>query len=284
MDELVSMAEHCTRLPVHPRHPYAGELVYTAFSGSHQDAIRKGLAAQVKADGERWEVPYLPIDPGDVGRSYDAVIRVNSQSGKAGAAYLLERDRRLRLPRWVQVEFSRAVQRVADHSEEELSSGQIWELFRSEYLFENCELELVEHRSQPVASGGGEQALQAVVRSDSREHQIQGCGVGPIEAFVEALGSLGLRNLRVRDYSEHAIGSGSDAPAVAYVRLSNGDGSTSIGVSIHRNIVTASLAAVVCAVNRARSPDHPQKSGSRLGSSLGGDARRQGFVLRSLLG
>ena len=187
-----------------------------------------------------------------MGRSYEAVIRVNSQSGKAGAAYLLERDRGFELPRWLQVEFSRAVQRVTDRSEAELSSDEVWELFRSEYLFEDRELDLVEHRSQPTASGGGEQVLHAVVRSGAGERRIRGRGVGPIEAFVEALRASGLGQLRVRDFSEHAIGSGSDAPAVAYIRLQSGEGPTFIGVGVHRSIVTASLAAIVCAVNRGR--------------------------------
>jgi 2-isopropylmalate synthase len=254
VDAIRAVVEHCNRLPVHPRHPYAGELVYTAFSGSHQDAIRKGFAALRRSDPESggpretWEVPYLPIDPADVGRSYEAVIRINSQSGKGGVAWVLEVDHGLRLPRRLQMEFSRAVQALADASEEEIGSQQLFALFEREYLGEGP-LALVEHRVTP--DPGGRVRVEATVRHQGALRRIAGEGAGPIDAFVSALRKeLGV-DVHVTDFAEHAVGEGEDALAAAYVELRRPDGATTWGASRHRSIVAASLEAVVSAANRS---------------------------------
>ncbi len=248
IDALREVVEYCNRLPVHPRHPYAGELVYTAFSGSHQDAIKKGLAALRESASPVWQVPYLPIDPADVGRSYEAVIRINSQSGKGGVAYLLEADHGLRLPRRMQREFSRVVQAVADADEQEIDAARLWTLFEREYFGEGG-LALVEHRMEP-AGAGGRMRIDASVRYEGELRRIAGEGAGPIEAFVEALRKeLGI-DVHVADFAEHALGAGEDALAVAYVELRRPDGTTRWGAARHRSIVAASLEAVVSAANR----------------------------------
>ena len=253
MDEIVRTAEFCSQIPVHPRHPYAGDLVFTAFSGSHQDAIKKGFAAQQErwATGdERWAVPYLPIDPADIGRSYEAVIRVNSQSGKGGIAYLLEKDHGLRLPRRLQIEFSQQVQTLADASGKELTSAAIWAAFAADYLHAQEPLTLIEHRSSPDAHGGTCK-LTATIRERGRERLIAGQGNGPIDAFTDALNRHCGLDVRVVDYHEHAIGTGADAQAVSYVEIRMDDRVSLFGVGMDSNIVTASLNAVVSAVNRA---------------------------------
>jgi 2-isopropylmalate synthase len=238
INHLVRVAEHCNRLPVHPRHPYAGDLVFTAFSGSHQDAIKKGLAAI--GDDDVWEVPYLPMDPADVGRAYEEVIRINSQSGKAGIAFILEQDRGLRLPRRLQVEFRQVVQRITDRTGEELSSKAVWDAFAAEYLDARGPFELVDYREE----GGRDVAdrLVAVIRRDG--------GSGPIEAFVDALSRHFHVSVRVSDYREHAVGTGADARAAAYVEIIEASGRSLFGVGMHENIVEASLEAVISAVNR----------------------------------
>jgi 2-isopropylmalate synthase len=250
LDEVVRVAEYCNRLPVHPRHPYAGELVYTAFSGSHQDAIKKGLAARRASGDPRWEVPYLPIDPADVGRSYEAVIRINSQSGKGGVAYVMEQDHGMRLPRGLQIELSQRIQEITDAREEEVPSPRLWEIFETEYLGEGT-LDLVDHRMLP---GGApdEAVVEATVRDAGALRSIRGSGTGPIDAFVHALRDGCGIEVHVRDYSEHAVGGGEDALAVAYVEVAAADGATRFGVGRHRSIVAASLEAVVSAVNRIR--------------------------------
>ncbi len=248
INHLVRVAEHCNRLPVHPRHPYAGDLVFTAFSGSHQDAIKKGLEALGEDDS--WEVPYLPMDPGDVGRAYDEVIRINSQSGKAGIAYVLERDRGLRLPRRLQVEFRQVVQRIADETGEELSPKAVWEAFGQEYLGRREPFELVHYREH----GGHdvEDRLVAVIRQDGVERSVEGCGNGPIAAFVDALRTQCGVSVRISDYRQHAVGTGEDATAVAYVEVITEDGKPLFGVGCHANTVEASLEAVLSAVNRSQ--------------------------------
>jgi 2-isopropylmalate synthase len=250
LDDVVRVAEYCNRLPVHPRHPYAGELVYTAFSGSHQDAIKKGLAARRASGKVGWEVPYLPIDPADVGRSYEAVIRINSQSGKGGVAYVMEEDHGMRLPRGLQIELSRRVQEITDAREEEVPSPRLWEIFEAEYLGEGT-LDLVDHRTLP---GGApdEVVVEATLRDTGALRSIRGSGTGPIDAFVHALRDGCGIEVHVRDYSEHAVGRGEDALAVAYVEVAAADGATRFGVGRHRSIVAASLEAVVSAVNRIR--------------------------------
>jgi 2-isopropylmalate synthase len=260
IDEIRRTVEYCTQLPVHPRHPYAGDLVYTAFSGSHQDAIKKGLEA-LEEEAERaghpvgehpWEAPYLPIDPKDVGRSYEAVIRVNSQSGKGGVAYVMKSEHKLDLPRRLQIEFSRVVQEQTDGEGGEMSPAAIWDSFRREYLTRETPLKL---NSVHTSSAAGEKdRLTVNVYVDGAITELQGAGNGPLSAFVDAINGLpdaSERNwdVRVLDYAEHALSSGGDAIAAAYVECAVGD-DIRWGVGLDANIVTASLKAVISAVNR----------------------------------
>jgi 2-isopropylmalate synthase len=252
IDEVVRVAEYCNRIPVHPRHPYAGELVYTAFSGSHQDAIKKGIAALERAESDRWEVPYLPIDPKDVGRSYEAVIRINSQSGKGGVAFVLEQDHGLRLPRELQIEFGRCVQRITDASGAELTSRGVWEAFVAEYLSRTHPVALIGYESAGELGSEDLCEIDFRVRVAGGDRRIHGTGNGPIAAYVDALrGSCGI-GLEILDYAEHAVGRGADACAVAYVKVRSGTIGPLYGVGRHGNIVTASLHAVTSAVNRIR--------------------------------
>ncbi len=252
MARLVAVSEECTNIAVHPRHPYAGELVFTAFSGSHQDAINKGLVALKKANSPVWEVPYLPIDPADVGRTYEAVIRINSQSGKGGIAHVLERDHGFQLPRSLQVEFSKVVQKIADQTGRELTSGEIFAAFDETYLQPAPGgWELVEYRTTPAGRGSPIRKLSAVIRRGTEEREIGGSGNGPIDAFVHALAAAGIDGrYNVTEYNEHAIGTGADAMAVAYVRLADRDGNAVHGVGRDSNITEASLKAVLGAMNR----------------------------------
>jgi 2-isopropylmalate synthase len=255
IDEVRRTVEYCNQLPVHPRHPYAGELVYTAFSGSHQDAIKKGFeawdadaaAAGVEPAEFGWSVPYLPIDPRDVGRSYEAVIRVNSQSGKGGVAYIMKAEHQLDLPRRLQIEFSRVVQARTDAEGGEVTPDAMWQAFSGEYLADG-RLALLSHHTSSVVDS--KDALAVEVGLDGVEHQVEGVGNGPISAFCDALGSLGI-DVRVLDYSEHAMSAGSDAKAAAYVECEIG-GDIYWGVGIDTNTVTASMRAVLSATNRAR--------------------------------
>jgi len=240
--------EHCNRLPVHPRHPYVGDLVYTAFSGSHQDAIKKGFEALGK-NYDAWEVPYLPIDPHHVGRSYEAVIRVNSQSGKGGVAYIMKFDHGLDLPRRLQIEFSSVIQGIVEESGTEIQAAQIWSAFESTYLTPTRPLTLVGHPATTTARDTGRTSLEAAVQVDGVERLVRGSGNGPIAAFVDALGRDGGVTVEVVDYHEHALGEGAGATAVAYVEARVA-GKTRWGVGIDSNILTASLKAVVSAVNR----------------------------------
>jgi len=247
IDEIVRTVEYCNQLPVHPRHPYAGELVYTAFSGSHQDAIKKGLEALAKRNDEFWEVPYLPVDPKDLGRSYEAIIRVNSQSGKGGVAYLLKMDHGVDLPRGLQIEFSRIVQDWTDRSGKEASSDEIWKMFQATYLAGE-RVALADYQTLPSAEG---RTLTATVRVAGVEQKIEGKGAGPIDAFVDALKRAGIASLEVLDYREHSLGGGANAKAAAYVEAKTADGRTLYGVGIDRSIVVASLRAVASAASRA---------------------------------
>ncbi len=262
IDEIRRTVEYANQLSVHERHPYGGDLVYTAFSGSHQDAIKKGLealdrdaaTAGVPTPEHPWAVPYLPIDPKDVGRSYEAVIRVNSQSGKGGVAYLLKTEHNLDLPRRAQIEFSQVIQRRTDTEGGEVSPEEIWSAFRAEYLDRKQPLEL---DSVHTSSAAGEQdELTVRVSVDGEMHTLNGSGNGPIAAFVNALNELGRPDgaepfdVRVLDYHEHALSSGGDAIAAAYVECAVGD-HVLWGVGLDPNIVTASLRAVIGAVNRA---------------------------------
>ena len=250
IDAVRDVAEHCNQLPVHPRHPYAGDLVYTAFSGSHQDAIKKGMAAMESSNSRLWEVPYLPIDPKDVGRSYEAVIRVNSQSGKGGVAYILLTDHQLDLPRELQVEFSRIVQDVTDSSGRESSADEIWSLFQQEYFGAKAPYSFVEHREVPDTEQVDRRVLSAIVTRNGEKVELEGRGNGPIAAFIDGLRQAFGLSIKVRDYHEHAIGHGEDAAAVAYVELSDENNNTLFGVGRHPNITVASLQAIVCGINR----------------------------------
>jgi 2-isopropylmalate synthase len=252
--DIIRTVEYCNQLPVHPRHPYGGELVFTAFSGSHQDAIKKGLAARAadRARGnEVWDVPYLPLDPADLGRTYEAVIRVNSQSGKGGVAYLLERDYGLSLPRLLQIEFSQVIQGITDDTGKELSAQDIHAAFAREYLAANVPVGYVGHRAQHNGADGTVEHLAAHLRVHGVETVLHGAGNGPVDAFVTAIRTgLGLP-IHVMNYHEHAIGAGEDATAVAYIQLRVGSDRTIYGVGRDANIVTATLRALVSAVNRA---------------------------------
>ncbi|PXX13283.1 2-isopropylmalate synthase [Mycolicibacterium moriokaense] len=257
IDEIRRTVEYCNQLPVPERHPYGGDLVYTAFSGSHQDAINKGLdAMKISADEQDadvddilWQVPYLPIDPKDVGRTYEAVIRVNSQSGKGGVAYIMKADHGLALPRRLQIEFSQAIQKITDGEGGEVSPKEMWDVFAEEYLAPLRPLERIRQKVIASEVDGGTDTIEAVVKVDGVEQEIVGAGNGPLAAFVDALGAIGI-HVSVLDYSEHALSAGEEAQAAAYVEASIG-GKTVWGVGIATSITTASLRAVVSAVNRA---------------------------------
>jgi 2-isopropylmalate synthase len=245
INEAARCAEACNQLPIHPRHPYVGDLVFTAFSGSHQDAIKKGLAA--RADGDIWDVPYLPIDPSDLGRSYDSIIRVNSQSGKGGVAYLLERDYQLVMPRRLQIEFSQVVQSAADITGKELTSQELWDLFQKEYLAPRPPFVYRSHQLAASTDGADSEKLTVHVERDGRPETWYGEGSGPIDALVAAVGLP----FDVLSYEEHSRGQGSGATAVSYIEITTRSRRTLFGAGMHSNIITASLLAVLSAVNRA---------------------------------
>jgi 2-isopropylmalate synthase len=255
IDEIRRTVEYCNQLPVHPRHPYAGDLVYTAFSGSHQDAVKKGfeaLEAEARDAGVPfaeypWAVPYLAIDPHDVGRTYEAVIRVNSQSGKGGVAYVMKAEHQLDLPRRLQIEFSHVIQEHTDAEGGEVSPTQMWEIFSATYLGAGF-VTLLDHQTSSVVEG--KHVLSAEVSADGRAQQVEGVGNGPISAFCDALATMGI-SARVLDYNEHALTAGTDAQAAAYVECEIG-GQVFWGVGIDTNTVTASMRAVLSAVNRSR--------------------------------
>jgi 2-isopropylmalate synthase len=249
INHIIEVSAECTQLDIHPRHPYAGALVFTAFSGSHQDAIKKGLAALQKSGANHWEVPYLPIDPADLGRNYEAVIRINSQSGKGGVAYLLERDFGLLLPRPMQIEFSKVVQKIADASGKELTPALIKQAFDAEYLTDQVPYGLTSHQFDHINGIG---RTQASLRIDGCDRLIEGQGNGPIDAFINGLQSAGI-TVQLLDFHEHAIGRGAGAKAVAYVQIKghgNNGASDLCGAGIDEDIVTASLRAVLSALNR----------------------------------
>ena len=237
--------EHCSQLPIHPRHPYVGDLVFTAFSGSHQDAIKKGFSAQ-EAD-EQWSVPYLPIDPADVGRSYDSVIRVNSQSGKGGIAYLMETEHGIAMPRRLQVEFSGVVQRHTDTHGGEVSASDIWQLFAAAYLESTSPLRYREHH---LFEHGSAQGIRLSVDIDGTPHLLTGEGNGPIDAAVHAFANAGI-TAQVRSYEERSMSTGGEASACAFIEVAGGSGGECYGVGIDANIVTASLKALISGVDRS---------------------------------
>ncbi len=251
IDALRRTAEYCNRLPVHPRHPYVGDLVYTAFSGSHQDAIKKGFAA-LPDDYDQWGVPYLPIDPKHVGRTYEAVIRVNSQSGKGGVAYVMKEEYGYDLPRRLQIEFSKTIQHITEDSGTEISPTVMWEAFSTEYLPSEPTMKLRSHELHTnTTDGRGRTTISAQLEVDGAAVTVRGEGDGPVEAFVSGLRAEWPGDFDVLDYSEHAIGRGSDAEAVAYVESSSG-AEVRWGIGIDPNITTASLRAVLSAFERQR--------------------------------
>ena len=245
---LVEVFESCNRLPVHARHPYAGELVFTAFSGSHQDAIRKGLEALVEEKNPHWEVPYLPIDPADLGRKYEPLIRINSQSGKGGLAFVLERAHGYRVPKAMAVEFSQVIQRITDRTGEELTPAAVFEIFEQEYLTPRGSFVLGDYSLQH--QGPDACTFSARVTSDGEEFELTGGGNGPIDAFLKALNARTGQGVKVTDYSEHSLGDGAEAEAVAYVELRDARGKRAFGAGRDDDIVRASLRALVSGLNR----------------------------------
>jgi 2-isopropylmalate synthase len=248
IDDVIKTVEYCNQLPVHPRHPYGGDLVYTAFSGSHQDAIKKGFAAHERQNDELWRVPYLPIDPADLGRSYEAVIRVNSQSGKGGIAWVLEQDRGLKLPKRMQADFSRTVQEVADREGRELVSDDIWTAFQAAYLGETeKQFSLITWRE---SHAGSDRLFIGEMLVNGETQRVSGRGNGLMSSVIDALAEAGGPKLDIADYSEHAIGHGTDARAAAYVECRTADGRTIHGCGIDPDVATASVRAILSAANR----------------------------------
>ncbi len=250
--DVMRTTEYCNKLPVHPRHPYAGELVFTAFSGSHQDAINKGLHERRENTDAIWDVPYLPIDPTDVGRSYEAVIRVNSQSGKGGVAFIMEKDHGLEMPRRLQMEFSKVIQGISEDTGGEIDSDSIWSAFENEFVKSaSTPIEFVEHETKAEGDEEEHRQLSAKIKAHGKETHVEGSGNGPIDAYVDSLKKCFNIDFRVVDYHQHATGVGSSAQSACYVEIQVAKGETRYGVGLHANIVSASLIAVSCAVNRA---------------------------------
>ncbi len=248
IDEIINTVEYCNQLPVHPRHPYGGELVFTAFSGSHQDAIKKGFAAQDAKNDEQWEVPYLPIDPADLGRSYEAVIRVNSQSGKGGFAWVLEQDQGLKLPKKMQAHFSQHVQQLADELGRELQASDIWDVFQQTYKLNTPQhFQLVDY--EETRSSSGDRIFAGKIEIDGKAQSVSGRGNGLISSVVTTLNEAFGVALEVQDYSEHALSHGAGAKAAAYVEGRTADGKAVWGVGIDEDIATASVRAVLSAAN-----------------------------------
>ena len=246
INSVMREVEYCNQLPVHPRHPYAGDLVFTAFSGSHQDAIKKGFQAIKKSNDPKWEVPYLPIDPADLGRNYEAVVRINSQSGKGGVAFLLEKDHGVSLPRRLQISLSQKIQKLADESGKEISSSEIWDIFEKSYLQPINNFSYVKHAS---SSKQEMHSLELTMNMNDRETIIQGSGNGPIDSFINGLSNEVGVNIKVADYHQSAISSGSDAKAAAYIELEN-NGETFWGVGIHPNTTRASFDAIIVGLSK----------------------------------
>ena len=252
VDEIRRTVEYCNQLPVHPRHPYVGDLVYTAFSGSHQDAIKKGFE-HLPDDFRVFEVPYLPIDPKHVGRTYEAIIRVNSQSGKGGVSYIMKEEYGLDLPRRLQIEFSRVIQAITDDSGREILPEEIWKAFQETYLATTRPLAYLGHREHYDSDASDEVEVAAAVRFRGERHELVGRGNGPLSAFKRALQEIGIDGT-LTDYHEHSVGKGVDATAAAYVELEAADRTVNWGVGVDPNIATASMKALVSAINRAAGP------------------------------
>jgi 2-isopropylmalate synthase len=251
IDRVIEAVEYCNQIPVHQRHPYGGELVFTAFSGSHQDAIKKGFSALESQNDEYWRVPYLPIDPADLGRNYEAVIRVNSQSGKGGFAWILEQDQGLKLPKRMQANFSRHVQNLADELGRELNAPDIWEVFRKAYHIQtaNRRFQLVAY--DETRASDGTRLFSGTIKVNGQEQSVSGRGNGLISSVLATLDATFDLKLDVLDYSEHALAKGSDARAAAYVECALPDGEIVWGVGIDPDIATASVRAILSAANSA---------------------------------
>ena len=251
LSRLIEVSDYCTELPVGARHPYAGELVFTAFSGSHQDAINKGMTAQSETPGDRWEVPYLPIDPTDVGRSYQAIIRINSQSGKGGVAYVMESEFGCQLPKTMQPEFGQVVQELSDRSGREVEAHEIWRAFQREYLEVDAPLRFLDYAIASDTEDSSRMHGTLTVVVDGAERELRGTGNGPIDALKDALGQAGLNDFRLTHYSEHALGQGTDSTAIAYIQIARGDGTQRFGAGTNPNIAKASALALISALNRS---------------------------------
>ena len=251
INAVIREVEYCNQLPVHPRHPYAGDLVFTAFSGSHQDAIKKGLSALEKSNKPEWEVPYLPIDPADLGRSYEAVVRINSQSGKGGIAFILEKDHGVSLPRRLQINLSEKVQKVADETGKEVMSRDIWKVFEKNYIAVTGQLELINYAlsSSEDSSGNTSDQVEITLKDKNMEVKLTGIGGGPIEAFISAVNDHFLKSISVSDYHQHSVTSGSDAKAAAFIELTLA-GKNEWGAGIDGNTVKASFQAIVSGLNK----------------------------------
>ena len=247
INNVMREVEYCNQLPVHPRHPYAGDLVFTAFSGSHQDAIKKGLNALRSSNDPQWEVPYLPIDPADLGRTYEAVVRINSQSGKGGVAFLLEKDHGVSLPRRLQISMSQKIQKIADETGKEISTSEIWEIFHTNFVMPKSGHSFKNYSLKTSDATDLSDHIKAEIEIDGKNHEISGSGNGPIDAFVNALNQKLSIDIKVSDYHQSAISSGSDAQAAAYIELQKGD-KTSWGVGINPNTTKASFEAIIVGV------------------------------------
>ena len=272
LSRLLEVSDYCTELPVGARHPYAGELVFTAFSGSHQDAINKGMAAQSGAAGERWEVPYLPIDPTDVGRSYQAIIRINSQSGKGGVAYVMENEFGCQLPKTMQPEFGQVVQALSDRSGREVEAHEIWGAFQREYLEVDAPLRFVDYAIASDTEDSSRMYGTLTLIVDGEETVLKGAGNGPIDALKDALGGAGLADFRLTHYSEHALGQGTDSTAIAYIQIVRDDGTQRFGAGTNPNIAKASALALISALNRslAASPRQLRSPAPAVAAAAGG--------------
>tara|TARA_A100001015_G_scaffold181592_1_gene202138 strand:+ start:136 stop:1806 length:1671 start_codon:yes stop_codon:yes gene_type:complete len=251
INKLIETSEFCNQLPIHQRHPYAGLLVHTAFSGSHQDAIRKGMDAISKSNDPFWEVPYLPIDPNDIGRTYEAIIRVNSQSGKAGAAWLLEQEHNINIPKGAQVQFSQSVQSIADKTGKEITSDMIWDIFEKEFL-RNGKYSLLKFKSKKISKDGDTEFVEAIIEESGEKTKISSTGNGPISAFVNAMRNTFKLTFMLNDFGQNTRSSGSTAEAAAYIEIKVPDenGRSVFGVGIDTSITLAPIKAVISAINR----------------------------------
>jgi 2-isopropylmalate synthase len=255
INSIMETAIHCNQLPIHPRHPYAGELVHTAFSGSHQDAINKGMKAMETTNSPLFEVPYLPIDPKDIGRDYEAIIRVNSQSGKGGVSYILENDYSIRLPKAAQAQFSQVIQKITDATSQEISPAKIWETFEKTFINQSGPFKLISFTSERASRSNDLERMKATVEINGKSHQLEATGNGPIAAFIKGMRDEFNLAFKLKDYNEHTRTAGSESEAAAYIELKVPDenGQSVFGVGIDTSITLAPIKAVISAINRINS-------------------------------